>query len=118
MFIPIPVLIVLGLVVLGLIALLLTRRETSGRDLMRPPASLGRAPVAPVLPTAPVAADDGGMPVAAPAGDAVDALVMEVRLMLMQGRKIQAIKQVRDRHPGMGLKQAKDWVERVETGQV
>jgi ribosomal protein L7/L12 len=43
---------------------------------------------------------------------------MEVRMLLMQGRKIEAIKQVRDRQPGMGLKEAKDWVEQVEAGGV
>jgi Ribosomal protein L7/L12 C-terminal domain len=114
MFVPIPVLIVLGLVILGLAVAVLSRRETRARDLMRPPASLGRAPVAAAPPVA--AAEDGAASVAAPAGEAADALITDVRLLLMQRRKIDAIKHVRDRQPGMGLKEAKDWVERVEAG--
>lgn len=118
MFVPIPVLIVLGLVILGLAALLLSRRRDGGRDLMRPPASISGAPVIPAPPMVPpMAPDDGAMPAAAPAGEAADALLLEVRMLLMQGRKIEAIKQVRDCHPSMGLKEAKDWVERLETGQ-
>lgn len=113
MFIPIPVLIVLGLVMLGLAAaLLLTRRGDGGRDLMRPPASFGHIPD----PVAPQALAGEAPPAPLQTGEAPDALITDVRLLLMQGRKIEAIKHVRDRQPGMGLKEAKDWVEAVERG--
>ncbi len=41
-------------------------------------------------------------------------LVAEVGTLLARGQKIEAIKQVRE-HTGMGLKEAKDWVDRLET---
>lgn len=109
MFIPMPVLIVIGLAVIGLAMLLLARRGADTRDLMRPPPmSTDAVPAARAItpPPAPDALSDTDR----------DAMVAEVRMLLMQGRKIEAIKQVRDRMPGLGLKEAKDWVEAVERG--
>ncbi len=41
----------------------------------------------------------------------------EVEGLMREGRKIAAIKAYREQHPGMGLKEAKDAVERLERGQ-
>jgi len=107
MFVPIPVLIVLGLVMMGLAAaLLLSRRGDRGHDLMRPPAPpLHRAPPQPAA------------AFAASEGEAPEALTAEIRLLLERGRKIEAIKLLRDHQPGMGLKEAKDWVERADAAR-
>jgi Ribosomal protein L7/L12 C-terminal domain len=37
----------------------------------------------------------------------------EIQALLAQGRKIQAIKRYRELHPGIGLKEAKDAVDRL-----
>jgi ribosomal protein L7/L12 len=52
------------------------------------------------------------VPTAAPAP--LDTLELEsaARVLVSQGKKIQAVKLVRD-HTGLGLKEAKDWVERL-----
>lgn len=90
MFIPIPVLIVAGLAFLVLLVL-------AGRPARRPDPLLGARPAARPAPT-PLPPTD------------VEA---EARMLVAAGRKIEAIKLVRDA-TGMGLKQAKDFVEDLE----
>ncbi len=40
----------------------------------------------------------------------------EVERLLRAGRTIEAIKQYREAHPGLGLKEAKDAVEAIQAG--
>ena len=93
MTLSIPVLILFGVVMLGL-GFVLGRSGRGQRDLLRPPPAMP-------MPMPPRAA-------AAPAG-----LEDEVRAFLAQGNKIMAIKHVRE-VTGMGLKEAKDFVEAIE----
>ncbi|SEE93073.1 Ribosomal protein L7/L12 C-terminal domain-containing protein [Jiangella alba] len=57
-----------------------------------------------------VAALDVAAPAAPPSSDEVMA---RVRALAAQGKKIHAIKELRDHRPGLGLKEAKDIVERL-----
>ncbi|WP_116951526.1 ribosomal protein L7/L12 [Jiangella endophytica] len=57
-----------------------------------------------------VAALDGPAPAAPPSSDEV---MGRVRALAARGKKIQAIKELRDHSPGLGLKEAKDIVERL-----
>lgn len=91
MTLSIPVLVLLGVAMLGL-GFVLGRSGRSRRDLLRPPPSM------PALPRR----------AAAPAG-----LEDEIRVYLAQGNKIMAIKHARG-VTGMGLKEAKDFVEEIE----
>jgi large subunit ribosomal protein L7/L12 len=96
MFIPIPVLIVAGLVVLLLLALIL--RPARRRDPLmggQPPIARTRKPPPPAAATLP------------PETEA------QVRVLLAAGRKIEAIKLARDA-TGLGLKQTKELVESME----
>lgn len=91
MTLSIPMLVLFGVAMLGL-GFVLGRSGRGQRDLLRPP---------PAMPVPPRAA-------AAPAG-----VEVEVRAFLAQGNKIMAIKHVRE-VTGMGLKEAKDFVEEIE----
>lgn len=83
--------------------LVLALRRGGGRDLTAPPRTLSRPvaarPVAPLdIETVDIEAiDDEG-----------------IRELLRQNRKIEAIKRLRDA-TGLGLKEAKDAVEAIET---
>jgi len=83
MFIPVPFLVALGLLIVILAALAVSRPPRRD-DLMRPPA------------TAPSALDG--------------ATLAQLRDMVRDGQKIDAIKLVRNR-TGLGLKEAKEFVE-------
>lgn len=102
MELPYPVLAGIGIVILVLIAIAL-RRRTGGRDLMAPPPGLagtGRA--------GPAAA-----PVTWQRGTPLPANVEEeVRALLREGKKINAVKRVRE-VTGLGLKEALDLVEQI-----
>jgi large subunit ribosomal protein L7/L12 len=99
MHVPVPVLIAIGLAVLVLLMLAL-RRRGGDRDLIAPP---------PVRTEPSPRTWPGG---AAPIGSLPPALEAEVRALLAQNRKIDAIKLVRQvTHLGLG--EAKELVERL-----
>jgi len=104
MFIPMPVLIVIGLAVLLLVGWAL--RASHGSD----PLMGGQAPArrAPVAATAVPGALSG-----APAAVLPPEVEEIVRALLTDGRKIEAIKLVREA-THIGLKEAKDLVESME----
>lgn len=91
MTLSIPLLLLLGVALLGL-GFVLGRSGGGRRDLLRPP---------PAMPAPPRRA-------AAPAG-----LEDEIRGYLAQGNKLMAIKHARE-VTGTGLKEAKDFVEAIE----
>jgi hypothetical protein len=105
MQVPIPVLAAIGVAFLALVLVVLLRRPP-GRDLMGPPrASLqggARSPVS-TRPHAARAPFPSGLP---------PALELEVRALLEQGKKLEAVKRVREvTHVGLG--EAKTMVERL-----
>jgi len=102
MYVPLPLLILAGVVLAALLVLALRRRER--RDLVAPPR-LGTPP--PIIPTR---AWPRG---AAPIGDLPEELATEVRALLAADRKIEAIKLVRQA-TSLGLGEAKEMVERME----
>ena len=81
----IPIPIVLGAVALILVLLITRRGGRRREDLLEPPAAV----------------------------QIPEALAREVRTLLAQGHKLSAIKLVRERS-SLGLKEAKDVVERLE----
>ena len=87
-------------VVLLLVLAWLAFRRSGDRDLIAPPPSLRTT-------ARPAAAP-------APAPAPVD-LETQVRALLATGRKIEAIKRAREA-TGLGLAEAKDWVEAIEAG--
>ena len=97
MHIPIPVLAAIGVAFLALILIVLLRRPR-GRDLMGPPRS-GFA----VQPRAAREPFPSGLP---------PALELEVRALLEQGKKLEAVKRVRE-VTQVGLGEAKTMVERL-----
>ncbi|HEV2817949.1 MAG TPA: ribosomal protein L7/L12 [Allosphingosinicella sp.] len=97
MYVPLPVLIAVGVLLLALLVLAL-RRRGRGPDLTAPPRY--------VPPARPWAVG------AAPIGDLPPDLAAEVRALLAQNRKIDAIKLVREA-TNLGLGEAKDMVERM-----
>ena len=101
MFIPVPVLIAIGVALLLLVGWAL--RSSRGRD---PLMGGGRAPAY----RAPVAASTVSGEPAASLPPEVEELV---RALLTAGRKIEAIKLVREASH-LGLKEAKDLVESME----
>ena len=101
MDLSLPVLITIGVVLAALI--LLGLRRGGPRDLVRPPRGLGRGTPRP----APPPVGGGEWPAALPAD--VEA---EVRLLLGQDRKLEAVKLVRA-VTGLGLGEAKEFVERM-----
>ena len=101
MFLPVWAIVLLGLGWLGFLWLLI--RRDGGRDLAEPPrmASPSAAP-APRFTLPPLPTTEGIPP----------ELVAELRAMVAQGQKIQAIKRLREL-TDCGLAEAKDWVERL-----
>lgn len=109
MFVPLPILIAAGVLILVLIAMI--ARAGRRRDPLMggaPPVYRRTTPVptAP-LPTAPLPA--GTLPVATLSPE----VEQQVRAELAAGRKIQAIKIARDA-THLGLKETKDLVEAME----
>jgi len=98
MYVPLPALIAAGLALLVLLVLALRRRGRS-TDLTAPPRYAAPAP-------RPWPAG------AAPIGDLPPDLALEVRALLDQDRKIEAIKLVRQA-TNLGLAEAKEMVERM-----
>ncbi|GAB3411804.1 ribosomal protein L7/L12 [Flindersiella endophytica] len=49
-------------------------------------------------------------------GEVPEDTMFQIRQLLGEGKKIQAIKVLRDSRPGMGLKDAKDYVEALQAG--
>ena len=95
MYVPLPVLAVAAILFLVL-AVLAVRRRPPARDLIDPPR---------------FSRIDAARPVA-PATDLPAETLEEVRLLISQDRKIEAIKRVREvTHLGLG--EAKDLVERL-----
>ena len=105
MYLPIPVLIAAGAIVLALLAFAL-RRRGGGRDLIAPPR-FDAPPPAPVQP--PSRPWPSG---AAPIGDLPAEVAAEVRALLAVDRKIEAIKVARAA-TGLSLADAKELVERM-----
>ena len=103
MYIPIPLLAALGIAFLVLV-LIVFRRRSGERDLIAPPSRGPTASSAPPPRALP--------PAAAPAGDLTAELPGEVRELIAAGRKIEAIKLVRET-TGLGLAEAKQLVERM-----
>jgi hypothetical protein len=99
MYLPVPVLAVLGIALLAL-ALLALRRRGGGRDLIAPPR-----PGAPMPPRAWPAG-------AAPIGDLPPEVEAEVRALAAAGNKIEAIKMLRAA-TRWSLLDAKEAVERM-----
>ena len=98
MFVPWPVLIAIGVAFFALLVIAV-KRGGGGRDLMAPPAvETYRAPPPPLAwdPRAPLPPE-------------VEA---ELRALVREGRKIEAVKRVRET-TGLGLKEALDLVERL-----
>jgi large subunit ribosomal protein L7/L12 len=98
MFVPVPILIAVAAAFLVLLLFALRRRGDS-RDLSAPPPRAAPQPRA--WPAG-----------AAPIGDLPPDLAAEVRALLDQDRKIEAIKLVRQA-TSLGLAEAKDMVERM-----
>jgi large subunit ribosomal protein L7/L12 len=96
MYVPVPILAAVGIAFLALLLLVL-RRRPGQRDLIAPP----RSAQPPAWPTG-----------AVPVGDAPSEIEAELRALLAAGRKIEAIKLVRE-STGLGLAEAKDLVERT-----
>ena len=100
MYVPLPVFAAVGVLFLVL-AFLAVRRRSSARDLIAPPRH-------------PAGTWRSGEQVASPAAIPVlpPEILEEVRTLVGQGRKIDAIKRVREvTHFGLG--EAKDLVERL-----
>lgn len=104
MSVPVP-LLAAGLVLLVVLFWLALRRR-GDRDLLAPPPSLRAVPPPLDAPSVRPA------PAAAPAP--VD-LESQLKALLAGGRKIEAIKRLREA-TGLGLAEAKDWVETIERG--
>jgi len=105
MYLPLPVIVPLGIAILVLL-LLGWRRRGRERDLIAPPRP--DAPVPTRLAQPPHAWPAG----AAPIGDLPADIAEQVRALNAGGRKIDAIKVVRVA-TGLGLAEAKDMVERM-----
>jgi hypothetical protein len=104
MQVPVPVLVAIAAAFLVLLFLALRRRSGS-RDLIAPPRD-ATPPPRYVPPARPWSAG------AAPIGDLPPDLAAEVRALLAQDDKIEAIKLVRAA-TGLGLAEAKEMVERM-----
>ena len=106
MNVPMPVLAAIAIAFLVLIVIVL-RRRPHGRDLMGPPRSslqnTARSAGATPAGAAPPAPFPSGLP---------PELELEARNLLAQGKKLEAIKRVREEiHVGLG--EAKTMVERL-----
>jgi large subunit ribosomal protein L7/L12 len=97
MYVPLPVLAAAAILFLVLV-FLAARRRRPAHDLIDPPRFSHLGPVAarPVAPTVDLPAH----------------MLDEVRLLISQNRKIEAIKRVREA-THLGLSEAKDLVERL-----
>jgi hypothetical protein len=98
MYLPIWAIILLGVGWLGFLWLLI--RRDGGGDLAQAPMRI--APARPQFALPPLPNPEGIPP----------EVVAELRQMLAQNQKIQAIKRFREL-TGCGLAEAKDWVERL-----
>lgn len=76
-------------------------RETTGMDLQRAVEEVERL------------SSETGEPAGAPAPAVPGEIPAEVRELALQGKKIEAIKLLRERSRGLGLKEAKDLVETI-----
>ena len=105
MYLPMPVLVLIGIAFLVL-ALLAFRRRGGPRDLIAPPrAGDGLTPTLPVpLPPWPRSA--------APVGELSEEIDAQVRRLVAAGEKLEAIKLIRAA-TGLGLSEAKNLVERM-----
>jgi hypothetical protein len=100
MYLPVPVLVAVGIAFAILVVFALRRRGGGQRDLIAPPRA-----GAPMPPPA--------WPAAAPQGSGLPPEVEgQVRVLVGAGQKIEAIKLVREA-TAMGLREAKDLVERM-----
>jgi large subunit ribosomal protein L7/L12 len=98
MYLPVWSIVLLGIGWLGFLWLLIKR--DGGGDLTRAPRAA--APAAPLFTLPPLPGPEGIPPEVA----------AELRLLVAQGRKIQAIKRLREL-THCGLAEARDWVERL-----
>jgi hypothetical protein len=105
MYLPIPVLALLGVAFLVL-ALLAFRRRGGARDLIAPPQSAD-----PLVPTRPVPLPPWPRS-AVPIGELPDEIDLQVRALVAAGEKLEAIRLIRAA-TGLGLSEAKDLVERM-----
>jgi len=105
MYLPVPVLVLLGIAFLVL-ALLAFRRRGAARDLIAPPRAVdGLTPTLPVpLPPWPRSS--------VPAGELPEEIDRQVRNLIAAGEKLEAIKLVRAA-TGLGLSEAKNLVEQM-----
>ena len=105
-----------GFVAAVVLVLFLMKRRGRGDgrgDLLGPPPSLGKqSTLASPRPVAP-AAGGGGPTGVARIDDPPDDVVAEVRLLMAQNQKLEAVKLVREARPGWSLGEAKEWVERL-----
>lgn len=106
MHVPIEVLAAIGVAFLALILIALRRRSGGRDDLMGPRRSSLQNTARSSLPAHPHAT-----PAPFPSG-LPPALELEARALLEQGKKIEAIKRVREQ-TGAGLAEAKTMVERL-----
>jgi hypothetical protein len=105
MYVPVPVLVLLGIAFLVL-ALLAFRRRGGTRDLVAPPRA-GDA----LVPTLAVPLPPWPR-TAVPVGELTDEIDAQVRTLIAAGEKIEAIRLVRAA-TGLGLSEAKTLVERM-----
>jgi large subunit ribosomal protein L7/L12 len=104
MFVPIPILIAAGVLILVLVAMV----ARAGRR--RDPLMGGAPPAYSRTKSVP-----GPAPAALPLATLPPEVEQEVRALLAAGRKIHAIKRARDA-THLGLKETKDLVEAMERG--
>jgi hypothetical protein len=98
MYLPVWAIVLLGIGWLGFLLLLIKR--DGGSDLTRAPRRA--APAAPLFTLPPLPGPEGIPP----------DVVGELRQLIAEGQKIQAIKRLREL-TDCGLAEAKDWVERL-----
>jgi hypothetical protein len=105
MYLPLPVLAVIGVAFLALL-LIAFRRRGGARDLIAPPR--GGDPLTPTLPVPLPPWPRTGAPI----GELPEEIERQVRALIAAGEKLEAIKLVRAA-TGLGLSEAKDLVERM-----
>jgi large subunit ribosomal protein L7/L12 len=107
MYIPIPVLAAIGVAFLVLVLIALRRRVHGRDDLMGPRRSSLQSSARSAAAAGPASAAPAPFPSGLP-----PALELEARALLEQGKKLEAIKRVRE-ETGVGLTEAKTMVERL-----